>query len=114
VRRAKRSFFDDIILSAQSSQRVWDLVDWTKPRHLNVAVSLVRGDGSSIESQEEIKDAFQNQFTPVHPHPVDLTIMDEYPQANSRDFPPISVREIFEALQDTSNSSAPGPDHCGW
>ncbi|KAI0076695.1 hypothetical protein K474DRAFT_1574267, partial [Panus rudis PR-1116 ss-1] len=114
IRKAKRSFFDEVIVSVQDSQRVWDLVDWTKPRRVNTAVGLVRSDGSSIESQEELKDVFQNQFTPPHPPPVDLMIVNEFPQANARGFPPISIREIFEALQDTSNSSAPGPDHCGW
>ncbi|KAI0073444.1 hypothetical protein K474DRAFT_1603362 [Panus rudis PR-1116 ss-1] len=112
VRRAKHLFFDDIISSAQDSQRVWDLVDWTKPRRVNAAVGLTRSDGSCIESPEELKEAFQNQFTPINPHPVDLTCVEEIPQILCRDFPPISIREIFEALQDTSNSSAPGPDHC--
>ena len=33
VRRAKRLFFDGIIASTHSS-RIWDQVEWTKPRRL--------------------------------------------------------------------------------
>ncbi|KAI0071916.1 hypothetical protein K474DRAFT_1562907, partial [Panus rudis PR-1116 ss-1] len=114
IRRAKRTFFNEIIKSSQDSQRMWGLVDWTKPRRTNATMGLVRADGTSIDSQEELKEAFQNQFTPSNPREVDLTFIQEIPQKPVRDFPSISVRELFEAIRDTSNTSAPGPDHCGW
>ncbi|KAI0070800.1 hypothetical protein K474DRAFT_1558218, partial [Panus rudis PR-1116 ss-1] len=113
IRRAKRKFFDDIITSADS-RHIWDFVEWTKPRRVDAAFGLVRTDGSSIDSQQELSEVFQQQFTPRNPHPIDVLLLNEIPQLRERDFPPISVHEIYDALQGTSNSSAPGPDHCGW
>ncbi|KAI0081065.1 hypothetical protein K474DRAFT_1579546, partial [Panus rudis PR-1116 ss-1] len=113
TRRAKRKFFDDIITSS-SPQRIWDFVQWTKPRRVGATFDLVRSDGTSIDSQEELSEAFQRQFTPNNPCPIDASLFDEIPQRQEREFPPISRREIFDALQNTSNTSAPGPDHCGW
>ena len=36
------------------------------------------------------------------------------PEHEVRSFPPISQKEIWDALRPTSNSSAPGPDHVTW
>ena len=40
--------------------------------------------------------------------------LDAIPQLPRRSFPPISQKEIWDALAPTSSSSAPGPDHVTW
>ncbi|KAF8673879.1 hypothetical protein AX14_005296 [Amanita brunnescens Koide BX004] len=40
--------------------------------------------------------------------------VDAIPQRDTRSFPPISLKEIWDALRPTSNSSSPGPDHVTW
>ncbi|EMD32783.1 hypothetical protein CERSUDRAFT_58099, partial [Gelatoporia subvermispora B] len=113
VRAAKRAFFDGIIERTHPS-RIWDLVQWTKPRPDAAFATLRDPDGNPATSADAIFRTFQEQFYPARAAPVDLSIIDEFPQMAVREFPPISQFEIFEHVADTSNFSAPGPDHCGW
>ena len=41
-------------------------------------------------------------------------VINAIPAHEVRSFPPISQKEIWDALRPTSNSSAPGPDHITW
>lgn len=113
ARRAKKTYFSDLVQNAES-QDIWKFVQWTKPRKLDSTTTINRGDGAPASSLEEIREAFQNQFTPANPHPVDESFLDSVPQLPERDFPPIAIAEIADSLRDTSNSSAPGPDHISW
>ncbi|KAI0091926.1 hypothetical protein BDY19DRAFT_871603, partial [Irpex rosettiformis] len=113
VRRAKREFFDNIIKKTHT-KRIWDLVQWTKPRKMNTSTGLVDDENKPINEPEKLAKVFQEQFTPSNPKQVDPSIIDSIPQAEERSFPPISEREIRETLKDTSNFSAPGPDHLSW
>lgn len=113
IRRAKRDFFDEAIAKVHSS-RIWDLVEWTKPRKLSATTGLVDREGRPIDRPEKLAEAFQEQFTPTNPRQVDMSILDEIPQQEERTFSPITEREIREALSDTSNFSAPGPDNLSW
>jgi ribonuclease HI len=113
VRRAKRVFFDETIARTQPS-RVWDLVDWTRPRKATASTGLTDSEGRPIEEPDRLAEAFQEQFTPTNPRLVDMAILEEMPQLEERSFPPITEREVQEALSDTSNFSAPGPDNASW
>ncbi|KAI0697699.1 hypothetical protein BC835DRAFT_1413551 [Cytidiella melzeri] len=48
VRRAKRTFFDGVIAKTNKS-RIWDLVEWTKPRRMSSTTGLVDSEGSPID-----------------------------------------------------------------
>ncbi|KAF8671546.1 hypothetical protein AX14_005690 [Amanita brunnescens Koide BX004] len=45
---------------------------------------------------------------------VSWTAINEIPQRPERSFPLISLKELWDALRPTTNSSAPGPDHVTW
>ena len=45
---------------------------------------------------------------------VSWAAIEEIPQHPIRDFPLISLKEIWDALCPTTNGSAPGPDHVTW
>ncbi|KIP08670.1 hypothetical protein PHLGIDRAFT_68997, partial [Phlebiopsis gigantea 11061_1 CR5-6] len=113
VRRAKRQFFDDIMEKTHPS-RIWDLVGWTKPRRLTTTTGLVDRDGQPADKPEQLASIFQEQFTPGTARAVDPSILDDIPQREERSFPAISCVEVRDALRDTSNFSAPGPDHASW
>lgn len=114
VRRAKRCFFDTIIQKTHPA-RIWDLVEWTKPRKTNATSGLEDpATGETVEEPERLAKIFQEQFTPTNPRQTDPRIVEEIPQLEERSFPPISENEIIEALRSTSNFSAPGPDHLSW
>lgn len=113
VRKAKRSFFDSAIHKLKNHQ-IWDAVQWTRPRRMATTTGIVKPNGDAATTAEETRDAFQTQFTPDNPRAVDETIIDDIPDVPTRDFPPIAVNEILEALEKTSNTSAPEPDRLSW
>ncbi|KAI0688237.1 hypothetical protein BC835DRAFT_1229842, partial [Cytidiella melzeri] len=113
VRRAKRSFFDQAIAKTNNA-RIWDLVEWTKPRKMTTTTGLVDSEGKPLDEPELVSAAFQEQFTPANPRRVDMSLLDEIPQQQEREFPPFSKLEVREALARTSNFSTPGPDHASW
>ncbi|KAI0685244.1 hypothetical protein BC835DRAFT_1249091, partial [Cytidiella melzeri] len=113
VRRAKRTFFDGVIAKTHKA-RIWDLVEWTKPRKMATSTGLMDREGNPIDEPEKVSETFREQFTPANPRPVDMSLLDEIPQQQERDFPPFSKLEVREALADTSNFSTPGPDHASW
>lgn len=113
IRRARNAFYDNIIRETDPG-RVWSLVEWTKPRRMDATAVLVKANGQPIESQDDLGDAFQEQFTPANPQPVDLALLDEYDTLQEREFPDFSRQELREALAKTGNFSAPGPDHVSW
>ena len=58
------------------------------------------------------------QFSKANTRHLDLdaavALINATPQFDNRDFPPISAAEVREALNDTSDSSSPGPDKITW
>ena len=58
------------------------------------------------------------QFSKASNRRLDLdaakALIDSNPQLEQREFPPISAAEVREALDDTSDSSSPGPDRITW
>lgn len=110
---ARREYFARVIRETPPL-KIWSLVQWTKARRLDATNDIRRPDGSPARSLDELRQTFQNQFTPAQPRPVDLTILDEIPQLPERSFPPMSRAEFTDALRTTSNTSAPGPDNISW
>lgn len=113
TRRAKKGFFDRII-EEMKPQRVWDLVEWTKPCKQNANITLTDASGKEAETAEEVGAIFKEQFVPSYPKQVDVSILEEYPQIPERRFEMISPAEVRDCLKETSNKSAPGPDKCTW
>ena len=58
------------------------------------------------------------QFSKANSRRLDLdaaaSLINATPQFDRREFPPISAAEVHEALNDTSDSSSPGPDKITW
>lgn len=113
ARHAKRAYFTSI-LEGTDPQGVWDLVQWTKPRRLDATATILKSDGLPAQTIDDLRSTFQEQFTPAAPPPVDLSILQELRQLPERPFPPFSRAEFQDCLRDTSNTSAPGPDHLTW
>lgn len=113
ARRARQKFFDRVMKRAHPS-RIWDFVEWTKPRRNDVTTGIVDQQGVPADSQEALGRTFQEQFTPANARPVDMTLLDEIPQLPERLFPAFSPAELHDAIAATSNFSAPGPDHISW
>ncbi|KAH9912419.1 uncharacterized protein B0H18DRAFT_890080, partial [Fomitopsis serialis] len=112
-RRAKRTFFDNV-LSKAHPQLISNFVSWAKPRRLDAGAQIKRADGTLINSQAELQEEFREQFTPSVPKAIDESILEELWSFEKRSFPDISNEEISENLADTSNTSVGGEDHVNW
>ena len=92
----------------------WEGVRWTKPRP-PPKYSTIRRDGQPIEDTDTLFETMHNHFS-TSPAAKDISwdAINNIPEREARSFPPISKREIWDALRPTANSSAPGPDHVTW
>ena len=79
VRVAKRTYYENVMAKTHS-QRIWDLVDWTKPRKDQGMESLRMADGSAALEPNDIAGLFQKQFFPERAPPIDMDFVQSIPQ----------------------------------
>ena len=92
----------------------WEGVRWTKPRPLP-KYSTIRNNGRPIEDVATLFETMHTHFsTSTAAAGISWEDINQIPQLEPRSFPPISQKEIWDALRPTNNSSAPGPDHITW
>ena len=100
-----------------ANKKPWEGVRWTRPRPPPSFTTIVTDD-RGVASTEELFDVMHAQFSKASSRHLDLdaaaTLIDATPQINEREFPVISAAEVREALNDTSDSSAPSPDKITW
>ncbi|OJT07610.1 hypothetical protein TRAPUB_1516, partial [Trametes pubescens] len=114
VKKAKAEFYEEHIAAAcEKGKRVWDVVSWTKPRALPMYKSLVH-DGRPLVELGELWNAVDATYNSAAHREVDMSFLDDMPEADERDFPPISRQELRDAVSDVSSRSAPGSDHLRW
>ena len=111
--RAHREFFDQILYKTHSF-RIWDMVEWTKPRRQPTDKGLTDNQKRSADTMQKVGELFQEQFTPQDPPLVDVSFVEEMEQQPERSFPPYGKLECRESLAEVSNFSAPGPDNVDW
>ena len=71
-------------------------------------------DGSAATDDDNITELFRKQFFPENPRSLEGDRTEDIPQLNERSWPPFSNKELRDELKDTSNFTAPGPDHVPW
>src|SRR5207302_1742402 len=114
VRLAKRKFFDERINHiANTTQRPWDLMDWTKQRQLPTH-EAIKFQGEPCNSLDSLWDALHGTYNSASDRPTDNTILEETPREPLREWVPFSKAELRDELKKCSNTSAPGPDHITW
>ncbi|KAJ3550436.1 hypothetical protein NM688_g5079 [Phlebia brevispora] len=113
IKKAKRDYYERVMAETHS-QRIWDLVEWTRPRKDQNYHMLTRPDGSAILDDAETTEAFRQQFFTEKPRDIDPKWVDDLPQQPERSFPPITEKEMLEQITETSNHTAAGPDHITW
>ncbi|KAF8677802.1 hypothetical protein AX14_004794 [Amanita brunnescens Koide BX004] len=114
TKRARTDFFNRKIDQMTANDSPWEGVRWTKPRP-PPKYSTIRRDGRAIEDVATLFDTMHSHFS-TSPAESDISweAINGIPEHEVRSFPPISQKEIWDALRPTSNSSAPGPDHVTW
>ncbi|KAF8638112.1 hypothetical protein AX14_010227 [Amanita brunnescens Koide BX004] len=114
TKRARTDFFQRKIDQMTANDSPWEGVRWTKPRP-PPKYSTIRRDGQPIEDVTTLFETMHSHFS-TSPAESDISwdAINAIPEHEVRSFPPISQKEIWDALRPTSNSSAPGPDHVTW
>ncbi|KAF8668002.1 hypothetical protein AX14_006265 [Amanita brunnescens Koide BX004] len=114
TKAARMEFFNRKIDQMSANDSPWEGVRWTKPRPPPKFSTILR-DGQPIPDVETLFDTMHAHFsTSAATEHVSWTAIDEIPQRPERSFPLISLKELWDALRPTTNSSAPGPDHVTW
>ncbi|KAF8644940.1 hypothetical protein AX14_009330 [Amanita brunnescens Koide BX004] len=92
----------------------WEGVRWTKPRP-PPKYSTIRRGGQPVEDMDTLFKTMHQHFS-TSPAAKDISweAINNIPEREVRSFPPISKKEVWDALRPTANSSAPGPDHVTW
>ena len=114
TKKARQEFFNRKIDLMTANDSPWEGVRWTKPRP-PPKYSTILCDGRPIDSVEALFDTMHSHFStsPAADH-ISWEAINSIPQRATRSFPPISQKEIWDALRPMANSSAPGPDHVTW
>ncbi|KAI0720224.1 hypothetical protein C8T65DRAFT_529705, partial [Cerioporus squamosus] len=86
---------------------------WTKPRALPMYKSLVH-EGRPLVELDDLWEAVNATYNSAAQREVDMSFLDELPQLEERDVPPISMQELRDAVANVSSRSAPGSDHLRW
>jgi hypothetical protein len=114
IKRAKRQFYDSQ-LEHLTDNKLWDMVDWMRPRKTASNIALRDPDSGLVSSDpSKVAEILANQFTTRWMGAADLSILQELPPHETRTAVAISGALIREALSKNSNSSTPGPDHILW
>ena len=114
TKAARMDFFNRKIDQMTANDSPWEGVRWTKPRPPPKFSTILR-DGQPIPDVEALFDTMHAHFsTSTAAEHVSWAAIDEIPQRPERSFPLISLKELWDALRPTTNSSAPGPDHVTW
>ena len=117
TKKARNAFFDDKLREMSANKKPWEGVRWTRPRPPPSFTTIVT-DNRNVSSTEELFDVMHAQFSKASHRQPDLdaasTLIASTPEFDKRGFPLISAAEVREALDDTSDSSSPGPDKITW
>ncbi|KAF8645578.1 hypothetical protein AX14_009208 [Amanita brunnescens Koide BX004] len=117
TKKARNAFFDDKLREMSANKKPWEGVRWTRPRPPPSFTTIVTN-GRNVTSTEELFDVMHAQFSKASFRQPDLdaasALIDSTPKFDKRRFPLISAAEVCEALDDTSDSSSPGPDKITW
>ncbi|KAF8678982.1 hypothetical protein AX14_004665, partial [Amanita brunnescens Koide BX004] len=114
TKAARMDFFNRKIDQMSANDSPWEGVRWTKPRPPPKFSTILR-DGKPIPDVETLFDTMHAHFsTSAAAEHVSWKTINEIPQHPERSFPLISLKELWDALRPTTNSSAPGPDHVTW
>ncbi|KAB5587930.1 Reverse transcriptase from mobile element jockey protein [Ceratobasidium theobromae] len=107
IRKAKRSFFDEICSTARPDN-IWGINQWYRGRKSYGLPTLRKPDGMLATTNSEKSEVLHSTFFPFTPGQPTGASIDAATQQDELAFPPISRSEIATNLASCSNKSAPG------
>jgi hypothetical protein len=89
-------------------------MDWAGPCK-TPPVKAILYQGVPCTSPDQLWNMLHSTFNSALDRPIDLSVLgDKWESPSIRAWIPYSAAEMSDALTDTSNRSAPGPDHIMW
>jgi hypothetical protein len=114
IKRAKCQYYDSQ-LEHLVDNKLWDMVNWTRPCKTTSSIALHDPDSGDISSDlTKVARILAGQFTARKNSAANPSILQELPTYATRVAVLISNALIFEALAKNSNSSTPELDHISW
>ena len=113
TKAARQAHFMHKIDLMTENNAPWEGVRWTKPRP-PPKYSTILDNGRPIADMPSLFETMHSHFSSAINNSVNDAFLTSIPQQPVRDWPPISIAEIKDMLQLTSNCSAPGPDNVTW
>ncbi|KAJ3503714.1 hypothetical protein NMY22_g18152 [Coprinellus aureogranulatus] len=114
VRVAKQEFFDEKVTEISiNHKRPWDLMAWIQERK-NPPCEAIQFNRQPCHTTDQLWQALHGTYNTVNNRLVDLSILDNLPTLEAREWPEFSKLELRQALEACSSRSAPGPDHVTW
>ncbi|KAB5591465.1 Reverse transcriptase from mobile element jockey protein [Ceratobasidium theobromae] len=114
IRRAKHTFFNDIIKKAHQGEEasttnsIWEINRWWHGHKVLTLPTLKRPDSSLATSNGQKAALLHSTFFPHVPCSPPATLLDTFPQRPQFSLPPILESEIADNLALCHNQSAPG------
>jgi hypothetical protein len=114
IKKAKRSWADNLLNSIDSVADMWHMAKVRKGRVNNVFPALRQEDSSLAKHPHEKLDLLRAHFFPTNPINVTAEQPDDPPPKTTRRWTEVTPAEVVHALQSTTNASAPGPSGVGY
>lgn len=108
--KAKCNFFDRQLTHLHKTH-IWDVVSWTQPHWQIVNVSHKDQQSNPVLELDKTAKVLHKQFTPLERRPIDNSVIDDIPDMPQQHMLVIFNMLLVKALAETSNFSAPDPDH---
>jgi hypothetical protein len=107
VQAPKHRWANDFLHNAMP-EHLWTAIKWQLGCRQRLIPALTTSSGLT-DDPPRMAEALQSHFFKTQPHPIPEKFPDDLPPTKTRPFTSISTAEVADALQLTSNKSAPGP-----
>ena len=107
-KQAKKEFFGEKFHEMIKNNKPWEGTGWIKQCALPKVPQLVNTDNKHIVNLDELFFTFHSHFDKASSSAYDPSFVDQFPQKDTRSFPPFSKAELTDAINTCNNSSAPG------
>jgi hypothetical protein len=110
TKTAKREWADKIIEEGQ----VWEVAKWRHGRKTSQITAMRTSPSQLTFDNNEISDILADRFFAKDPGPIQDSFPDDPPPRPMREWNPLTLKELGQYLDDTSDTSAPGNSGVAW
>jgi hypothetical protein len=110
TKTAKREWADNIISEGQ----VWEVARWRHGRKQSQITAICTLSSQLTFDNNEMAEVLAEQFFAKDPGPIQTSFPNNPPPRPTRKWNPLTLKELGQYLEDTSDTSAPGNSGVVW